>query len=235
MPFQPLLKEPPKGIKRTKGQSQAALFPEKHLPLQWAKDNPEASWIDYRCWVEVLHDPGMVLHKPLPQAPQKVDDIGLLDINAPNWDTFVPPNGGVNISSLAQGTDVIQRMATSTYTFILRGWGLRVGFQIPLPILKSVAGVPATPRYPQWGYNVMVGNCAGVPVWFATWQKWYMIVKPATSATAEAPVPSNPALHIRPDAELVKSIALPLTQPDQANTPGSVLRTGGIPAFRPRR
>ncbi len=201
----------------------ASLFPEDSLSFPWVF-NPQNSWFEYRCWVEVNLDAGMALHKPLPQKNPIVDHLATTYLGDANFDTATPASG-VNIASYSDATDVIQRMATSTYRFTLRGWGMRAGYQIPIPGLKTVGGVPAVPGEIQRGYNVIVGNLAGIPLWFATWTLEYLIAKaPRGSPGLEnrpgsvaAPVPANPALHIRPDAKLPLSVQLPWTVIDSRN------------------
>lgn len=197
--------------------------PETRLQLPWAL-NPETSWLDYRCWLENMLDPGMVLHKPLPQKASTPDDLGSVAMDDGGIDKA---RGGVSLTGTGV-LDVIQRMATSTYAFALKGWGLRVGFEIPIPRLVSVGGVDAVPGI-QRAYNMIVGNFAGVPVFYAQWNLEYMISSsPGVSSPGlggaslvGAPVPFNPALHIRPDAELPEGIDFPDSQTDQNSTPAA--------------
>jgi hypothetical protein len=196
------------------------VFPEDGLNLPWVIDK-DSSYLDYRCWLEVSLDAGMALHKPLPQSAAEVDTLATAYFLDQGFDTAAPASG-VNISSFSQATDVIQRMATSTYTFILRGWGMRAGYQIPIPGLRSVGGVAAVPGEIQRGYNVPVGNLGGIPVWFATWELHYILPQAPRASpglgnqagSLAAPVPPNPALHLRPDAKLPLSVRLPWTTVD---------------------
>lgn len=186
------------------------IFPEDQITLPWAID-PAASWISYSCWVEVHLDAGMVLHKPLPQFDPDADTLASLAIDDPHLDS---ETGGVNITARASAQDYIQRMATSTYRFILHGGGVRVGYQIPIPGLMSVSGVEPVPGEIQRAYNVIVGNLAGIPLWRAAWELHYIVPNmPSPGLNAEGPVPFNPALHIRPDAKLPQDIRLPRTVP----------------------
>jgi hypothetical protein len=199
-------------------------FPEGAITLPWGID-PATSWLDYRCWVECHLDAGMALHKPLPQSNPAVDtlaSVGIADINADKLTT----DSGVNLDSLAGQNDVIQRMASSTYRFVLLGWGLRVGYQIPIPGIIKIGNVVPVPGRIQRAYNVVVSNFAGIPTWFATWELHYLVT--GLPAESQAPVPFNPALHVRPDAQLPKSVKLPWTQPDQAQIVQTVPNLGFI-------
>lgn len=206
--------------------------PESLLQLPWAI-NAVASWLDYRCWVEVMLDAGLALHKTLPQSNPQADTLGKVAIDDPQGDKKF---GGVNVAGTGV-SDVIQRMATSTYTFILRGFGTRVGYQIPIPKLVRVGKAGALPGTVQRAFNVIVGNFAGIPVWFAAWELHYYIpVSPGTASpggvgltgTNTAPVPFNPAYHIRPDAELPQGILLPQSESDQNSVQQSTLVAGGV-------
>jgi hypothetical protein len=170
------------------------LYPEANFPLSWAV-NPNVSWMDYRCWVEIELDPGMWLHKALPQQSTAVDDLAQNFITDAKLGKATNPSG-VNVASNSLGQDTIQRMATSTYTFYLRGWGVRIGYQIPIPGLKSVGKQTCVPKGPQRAANLMIGNCGGqIPLWFAYWDLSYMVAGPL-GPKAVAPIPPNLAAHI---------------------------------------
>lgn len=190
--------------------------PELGLGLPWSV-NPASSWLDYRCWVEVRLDAGMVLHKPLPQSDPSPDTLAFVAIDDPHLDTN--KGNGANIRARASGQDYIQRMATSTYTFILKGFALRVGYQVPIPGLMAVGSVTPVPGEVQRAYNVIVGNASGIPVWFATWELHYIVANmPSPGEDVDAPVPFNPAMHIRPDAKLPQRTQVPYTLTDQNAT-----------------
>jgi hypothetical protein len=192
----------------------AAQHPEDLVSLPWGVD-PKVSWLDYNCWVEISLDAGMALHKILPQDDPDVDTLALLDMNASNLDTFKPTNGGVNLASNSDAEDIIQRMASSTYTFVLRGYGQRVGYQIPIPGITAVGAQNAVPGQVQRAYNKIIGNMMGVPVWFAEWWLEYIISGPI-GPSPDPLIPSNPAFHIGPDAVLPLSILVPRAGIDQA-------------------
>jgi hypothetical protein len=188
------------------------ILPEKALPLPYLAD-PAASYLDYRCWVECVLDAGMVLHKSLPQKQASVDTLAsdfidnkLLDQNK---------KSGVNIKPAAQTVDTIQRMATSTYRFVLKGYGIRIGYQIPIPGLKSVGGMTAVPQGEQRAYNALAGYAlGGIPIWFARWEISYVLVGTPTGTTA--PIPPNLGAHIYPNTPLPQTVALPQTPIDMS-------------------
>ena len=182
---------------------------EKGFPLPCIID-PQLTWIDYVCSLNCYLDSGIIVHKPLPQSVQSADMLGVGVLNSPS---FAAISGGVNLASAAKFTDVVQRMATSKYRFCLTGWARRIRFQIPIPAMKSVGGVPAIPddEEPQEAGNVIIGNLSGVPVWFARWKLWYTVAQPPT--TAQDP-PQNLADHIGAQTTPSPAIPLPTSYPD---------------------
>lgn len=188
--------------------------PESRTTLPWGI-SPQNSWLDYRCWIETELDPGMVLHKPLPQTNPKIDTLALISAQDPQLDIKKPLHGGVNLRSFSSAVDAVQRMASSTYRFVLRGLAVRAGYQVPIPGIVAIAGRTPTPVFPQRATNMIIGNFNGVPIWYAIWELHYVITRSPSNDNAELPVPYNPALHIRPDQTLPDNIPLPFANADQ--------------------
>src|SRR5215469_15045523 len=129
------------------GFASAGTNPEKGYALPWGL-NAAASWMDYSIWIEVILDPGLALHKPLPQYNTPADTLAVIGVQDPNADIAIPAQGsGVNLVSQSQSVDVVQRMASPTYHFVLSGFAVRAGWQIPIPGLVSIGGVPCVPIY----------------------------------------------------------------------------------------
>lgn len=223
MPVQPFVFDEYPSLKTgdVPDSDQKSVFPEDVLSLPWTLD-PEFSWMDYNCWVEITLDPGMTFHKPLPQRAWAADDLGTVAIDDPRMDASVQ---GANINSNCTADDFVQRGATSTYTFVLRGTATRVGYQVPIPKILQVGGQTAYPDTPQWGFNRLVGNLSGIPVWFAAWQKQYFLPKSPSGSSVQAPVPFNPALKIRPDAQLPETVSIARALQDPRATTQSTLRS----------
>jgi hypothetical protein len=206
--------------------------PQQNLALPWTF-NPATSWLDYSCWIEVLLDPGVVLHKTLPQTnPASTDTLATIQLQDFAYLTDAdadPGKNGVNMAQVAQGSDTIQRMATSTYWFTVLGYGLRAGYQVPIPGLVKVGGVVATPQFPHRAYNKVVGNFSGIPVFFAEWELHYVLSSPMQKQ-AVAPVPPNMAARIQANIKLPVAVLLPLAPQDQSATTNPVLE--GFPALK---
>jgi len=219
----PLLKEAPAV------QGYSTTQPETKTPLPWGID-PGSSYLDYRCWTETELDPGLCLHKPLPQSNPQPDTLGLIDCQADNLDKFTPPpSGGVNLASRSLAVDVIQRMATSTYRFVLRGHALRVGWQIPIPSLVAVGEITPVPVWPQRATNVIVGNFCGIPIFHAVWELHYIVQQtPSSGSQAGVPVPYNPYLQMRPDQQLPDTIQAPVSMKDMEHQNPVIPPGGGI-------
>lgn len=185
------------------------LFFEQGITLPWAV-NPEISWLEYNCWIETYLDAGMALHKPLPRKNPDPDTLGSFDVDDPA--AMIASTLGVNLHSGGGYADVIQRCASSTYTFVLKGWAFRAGYKIPVPRLVTVAGVAAVPAERQWSRgNMVIANMSGIPLYANAWELWYYVASPPDG---DETVPANLAQHIRGDAVPPAAIVVPYSQPD---------------------
>lgn len=197
--------------------------PEDVLTLPWLID-PVASWLAYTCTLETHLDAGIALHRPLPQRSGQTDRVDTLTSSyVDDYDADTTVDRGVNTISTGKFTDVVQRMAPSLYRFCLRGWGLRMGYQIPIPGLRSVAGVDATPAERQMAFNEIIANYSGIPLWYAQWELWYYVTVPPTVNVLPPP---NVAEHIRADVELPMGLPVPQGVSDYNAVAGPV--GGGI-------
>jgi hypothetical protein len=182
------------------------------VQLPWAGDK-SASYVYYECAVGSMLDSGIVVHNRLPQVDRGYDTLASAQLDDPNLDQI--SGFGVNLKCLDQYKDIVQRMGHARYWFRLWGQALRIGYQVPIPGIKYIGGVPAVPydQNPQWAYNTIVpgGNFGGVILWRAQWSLWY------TTATQpidnKIPV-SDPTAHIRAEAPLPVGIQAPISQPD---------------------
>lgn len=179
--------------------------PENDIRLPWAVD-PTFTWLDYGCFLDVMLDPGTVLHKALPQRDMPVDTLAEYDVS--NYALAATTTTTGELVSGGVYADVIQRMATSTYLFVLRGFGWRAGYQIPIPGLVRVGNYAFTPTWPQQKSNLIAGNLlGGIPLWYATWELHYLVTAPPQiKGPLAAP---NPAVRMRPDAQLPASVSVP--------------------------
>jgi hypothetical protein len=190
--------------------------------------NPAATWLEYRCALSIELDPGIVLHKILPQSLQPIDTLasgtfdpqgqvpivngGIEQVNFNRSQPFEKNVNQANTVGAGKYTDGVQRMATSEYRFRLRGWAVRAGYKIPIPGLKLVCGVPAIPdKQVVLSDSEVIANYSGVPIFFSQWDLWYFIAVPPK--TAQLP-PPNLAEHIRADAKLPPGMQVPISAPD---------------------
>ena len=190
--------------------------------------NPEFSWVYYDCEIMCVLDSGIVVHNRLPQVDNPADTLASCDYADKNMPLAT---GGVSLKSRDQYTDIVQRMGHSRYWFRLYGQALRIGFQVPIPSIKTIGGVPAIPydRNPQWAFNRIApgGNYGGIILWHAAWSLWYTTAVPPRSNVIPA---IEPAAGIDGDEPLPKGIQVPYSAPDDnavSFAPTTAAGTGG--------
>ncbi len=183
---------------------------ERNVNIPFATD-AQANWVYYDVSIYCYLDSGIVVHNHLPQYDSDPDTLASCFISDPNIDRIT--GRGVNLISEDTYEDVVQRMAHSRYWFCLMGQAMRVGQQVPIPGIKTIAGVPAIPfdETPQIAYNRIVGNYSGYPLYHAVWKLWYTTAKPPKQ---QQPAPPNPGLFISGTTPLPKGMQAPFSQPD---------------------
>lgn len=195
--------------------------------------NPQASYVYYNCTIGVMLDSGIAVHNRLPQTLSPISDtLAVVPLDHPALDTLT--GFGVNLRCKDQYTDIIQRMGHSRYWFRLWGQALRVGYQVPIPGIKSIGGVPAIPydKNPQWAYNTISpgGNYSGSILWRAQWSLWYTTQIPPSfgaigsivgGAAVEGYKMSNPGAHISGSTQSgpPTNLQTPYSQPDDNALP----------------
>jgi hypothetical protein len=184
----------------------------------------EASWVYYDCSIHIILDSGIVVHNRLPQSNNAFDTLSIHSLDDAGLDTFT--GRGINLKCKDQYQDIVQRMGHARYWFLLRGQALRIGYQIPIPSIKTIGGVAAIPydKNPQWAHNSIVpgGNYSGTVLWRADWSLWYTTLVPPTSDVIPA---LDPAAHIGAVLTPPTSIQSPYSQADDnATTLAGVVR-----------
>lgn len=209
------------------GRADADSFgiPERDVLLPWVS-NPRASWVYFDCTVGVMLDSGIVVHNRLPQVNNLPDTLAATveGLDDPNFDNLIAP--GVNLKCQDQYTDIVQRMGHARYWFRIWGQAMRFGYQVPIPGIKTIGGVPAIPydRNPQWAFNRIYpgGNFSGVILWHAGWSLWYTTAVPPINQAIPA---ADPSAHIRGDTRPPSAMQSPFSRPDDnAQTRDPTLR-----------
>ena len=138
---------------------------------------PEAnlSWINYQCWFETELDPGTAILKSLPQATYSVDVLSSVDAYSANAQGAT---GSVNLASKSKQSDNVVRATTSTYKVTLKGYAVRIGYDIPVPGLVSWAGVKPIPGKQHVSGPQIVTQYCGVPVYLTMWTLEYFVPVP---------------------------------------------------------
>lgn len=186
---------------------------EQGIGIPWPSDR-RASYVYYECMIGTMLDSGIVVHNRLPQVDRIADTLSSTTLDAADLDTITI--AGVNLTSRDQYTDIVQRMGHSRYWFRIWGRAIRVGYQIPIPGIKLIGGVPAIPydKNPQWAYNAIVpgGNYGGTVLWRAQWSLWYTTVTPPINQKIPA---ADPSAHISGNTKPPALIQAPYSQPEE--------------------
>lgn len=193
------------------------LLGEENLSLPWTSD-PAGSYAYYECTVMCVLDSGIVVHNRLPQVNNSIDTLSSVDMNSADLDRLTTI--GVNLACRDQYQDIVQRMGHARYWFRLWGQGLRIGYKIPIPGIKTIGGVPAIPydKNPQWAFNRIFpgGNYGGIPLWHAKWSLWYTVIVPPNKDDLPC---IDLAAQIRGTDKVPNSITPPFTLPDDNSVP----------------
>lgn len=186
--------------------------------LPWASES-SASWVYFDCTIGAMLDSGIVVHNRLPQVNRTADTLASCDFAASNFDEVLGP--GVNLKCKDQYADIVQRMGHARYWFRIWGQALRIGYQVPIPGIKLIGGVPAIPydKNVQWAFNRIApgGNYSGAILWHAAWSLWYTTAVPPTSNDIPA---ADPSAHISGQTAIPdkNGIQAPFSAPDDNAT-----------------
>lgn len=178
----------------------------------------EPTWVYFDCNISVMLDSGIVVHNRLPQV-----DKGFDTLSANTGSTYgssayekTLDTSGINLKCTDQYQDIIQRMGHARYWFRLYGRAIRLRYQVPIPGIKFIGGVPAIPydKNPQWAYNSIVpgGNFGGVILWKAEWSLWYTTSVPPINQSIPA---SDPSGHITSTDTQPRELQAPYSQADE--------------------
>lgn len=182
--------------------------------------NPEQSWIDYQCLVEVeLVDSGIARHKPLSATLDAAPNLGGAPIRISNGtpdngsggndSILYPPlpagkdvgkmetvrNAGVKRVGIMTTTqaprDIFQLRTTPTFRVALVGYALRACYGVPIPSLDDFLGEPTIP-----GEQIIerrtIARVGGVPLRYAGWRLNYEVAGVPEGYVLD---PANPSLR----------------------------------------
>lgn len=188
---------------------------EKGFTLPYAID-PAVTYLDYQCWPVTELDPGLALHRPLPQHAAPADTLASAFVDDPAG--LAASKDGTNIDCKDTFADVIQRVATSEYRFAIAGRAWRLGLPPTIPGVRFVRGkggtrLAVTPDRPQRVLGPrLVGNYGGVPVFYSAWELWYTVSRPPAGQVV---APPNLLAGIRGDQVLPDAVQPPYGTTDQ--------------------
>ena len=175
------------------------------------------TFVYFECNRMVVLDSGIVVHNRLPQVNNAPDTLSVTSIDDPKLDQF--SGWGINLKCNDQYADIVQRMGHARYWVRLWGQALRLGYQVPIPSVKSIGGAPAIPydKNPQWAVNDIAPGCSygGALLWRAQWSLWYTTAVPPSSNVLPAADPTAQQLgQAVPLAPPSGGMQVPLSQAD---------------------
>ncbi len=178
---------------------------------------PDDTWLKYRCSIRQVEDDRVARHKPLSGTVARTP-APVLQGSIASVQTRTLTTGGVGGASLAGGggqgsslsggslagstqgqdagvtsnsPDLLQAVGSPTYTILLEGSAVRVGYAIPTPRVRSVAGQQVTQLWQDVAQEE-VGVIGGQTIYAAWWRIAYAM--PASPQGA-LPLAANPALE----------------------------------------
>ena len=137
------------------------------------KPSPQTSWLAYENKQHMETDSGTVKHKLLPDGMQKSAPSG-------GGGDFSAETGGTTAGRLvgsfinANNTDVVQNVKSPNIKMRLRGSAVRVAYDIPTPIIKTLNGDVLQPADNPIYTTEQIGSF-GFPLMRATWDIAYDI------------------------------------------------------------
>lgn len=147
-------------------------------------------WLTYVNAVYIKCENGVCLHKALNNDVQ----VRVVGFNAAGE----PDQPGAN-SSIGQVTiidkfpDRIQQRSTPNAVVVMEGYAMRLGMRIPVPYLESVGGVPCREILRQAGPELVIGNLAGIPIYWNMWYIEYALQEPPKEAVL---ISANPVYRM---------------------------------------
>ena len=167
--------------------------------------NPKNSWLDYKVWLRYHERSGAVRHKLLlgaddgaarqPSQPEARPGAQYVWGGKLGSDDSIREQLGPGVAAAeGKGTrtsDPVQRPTGPSRRIWLLGYGVRLGYRVPVPRLLSVGGV--TPiEVERWIDESPTSAIGEIPVYRTQWSIEYML--PSSPGIIE--IPANPILGI---------------------------------------
>jgi hypothetical protein len=171
------LRSEPKTIKTDKDKAEGFREgPAKKTGTRVAKLDPKNTWLLYENVLRIEETNNVVRHKVLPikdvpAVPVKTDPIGQSkgDVIATITQDPITPTPRVK-----NARDIVQRRGTPTYTILMLGRAMRLGFRVPAPRLVKVGGVEV--ERVDGAYDCRPWAAVGpVTIYLAQWWSRYIL------------------------------------------------------------
>mgnify|MGYP001190839823 CR=1 FL=1 len=154
----------------------------------------ETSWLECQNRITTREFYGTVQHTPTaPSGDDWKKWMGVIANNPTSPVTWAIA-AGASVSTRREASSVTQVRSAPRYEVWLEGWGLRVGFAVPIPVLQDFGGQkPLLAAEGNLFSHRKVGDMQGCPVYFGKWRRIYIVDEPPTGdVKAQAKVANIP-------------------------------------------
>lgn len=129
---------------------------------------PENSWLDFKNDMTLDENPGHVWHKPLsPSVNVNVSDDGTIS----DTEQKLPFS-----TTYESAHDIPIKRGPGSYYVNMKGYGVRLGYHVNPPNLKTIGGVEAVPVHRRIMANSVISiDSEGNPVYCCGWDIWYRL------------------------------------------------------------
>ena len=162
------------------------------VPCLFGRILPESSWLDYRLSVRFLEQQSLAVHKPLPEE-KTVQAVLRASLSLPPARATVKAPLAARIINITP--DEVQATASPDRLLVLAGYGVRIGYRVPVPQLPTAGGITLIEEK-RIVYEGIAGAVCGVPINYTVWHITYRV----PDAPGVILLPGNPVVGAGPTA-----------------------------------
>ncbi len=155
------------------------------------KPDKANSWLYYSLNMELIEDDRVVRHKPMDHNPKPLPPVLNAMLPVPEFDKLLIDQ---DVAVAQPKQDIIQRVSDPSYTVILSGRGIRVGYDITTPRLAQLNDIPLTQKFARERQR-SISQYNGIGINYAQWYIEYICPMDPKGLK----IPTNPWLRLNGD------------------------------------